>query len=484
MFRFRLTLRTRIYLSMLFIITISFVVTGGIALYDHYEQQDKYNAQRLERKEKAVKSSMEYFLNQRGGKMNADSVQFEFEEKICELSDVHNLFISLYDLRGNYLISTNSATMDSLSIPYNVHYTVMKQLVTGNSRAVVETEVNGKKYLIAYWYFTDELQKPISITSVAYEKSEMEGKNVYLFLGELLQSYVLLFLMAALVAYLLSTYITRSLQEVGEKMKGVQLGSSNEELTWKSDDEIGALVTEYNRMLRELEKSANMLAREERESAWREMAKQVAHEIKNPLTPMKLRVQHLLRSWDDKAPDFDQKLKVYVQSMTEQIDTLSRIANEFSNFAKMPKPNLEHFDVVKLVESATEIYQNQSDYDFNLRVYHVNNPEVISDRDQMVRVLNNLVTNAIQAIPGGRRGKIDVAVREYKNRIFIRVNDNGVGISEEGKEKIFVPNFTTKSTGTGLGLAMVKNIVSSSGGNVFFWSKEGKGASFYIELIR
>jgi nitrogen fixation/metabolism regulation signal transduction histidine kinase len=237
-------------------------------------------------------------------------------------------------------------------------------------------------------------------------------------------------------------------------------------------------------MLRELEKSANMLAREERESAWREMAKQVAHEIKNPLTPMKLRVQHLLRSWDDKAPDFDQKLKVYVHSMTEQIDTLSRIANEFSNFAKMPKPNLEHFDVVKLVESATEIYQNQSDYDFNLRVYHVDNPEVISDRDQMVRVLNNLVTNAIQAIPEGTRGKIDVAVREFKNRIFIRVSDNGVGISESGKEKIFVPNFTTKSTGTGLGLAMVKNIVSSSGCNVFFWSKEGKGASFYIELIR
>lgn len=484
MIRFKLNLRTRIYLSMLFIITMSFVVTGGIALYDHYEQGDKYNEQRLERKEKSVKASMEYFLNQQEGKIHPDSIRYEFEEKICELSDVHNMFIALFDLRGNYLISTNSNTMDTLQIPYTVPYTVMKQLVTGEKRAVVHSEANGKKMASVYWYFEDNNGKPLAVTCAVYEKSDMEGKNVFLFLGELLQSYVLLFLMAALVAYLLSTYITRSLQEIGDKMKGVQLGAQNEPLNWASNDEIGSLVKEYNRMLAELEKSATMLAQEERESAWREMAKQVAHEIKNPLTPMKLRVQHLLRSWDDQSPDFDKKLKVYVQSMTEQIDTLSRIANEFSNFAKMPKPDLAMIDAVDLVKSASEIYYNQEKYDFTLRIYHINNPIVLADKDQMVRVINNLITNAIQAVPEGRRGNIDVAVREFKNRIIIRVSDNGVGISEEGKSKIFVPNFTTKSTGTGLGLAMVKNIMNHSGGRVFFWSKEGKGASFYIELTR
>jgi nitrogen fixation/metabolism regulation signal transduction histidine kinase len=469
---------------MLFIITMSFVVTGGIALYDHYEQGDKYNEQRLQRKEKSVKASMEYFLSQQEGNIHPDSIRFAFEEKICELSDVHNMFIALFDLRGNYLISTNSNTMDSLQLPYSVPYTVMKQLVTGENRALVHSEIGENKIASVYWYFEDNTGKPLAITCAVYEKSDMEGKNVFLFLGELLQSYVLLFLMAALVAYLLSTYITRSLQEIGEKMKGVQLGAQNAPLKWASNDEIGSLVKEYNRMLAELEKSATMLAQEERESAWREMAKQVAHEIKNPLTPMKLRVQHLLRSWDDQSPDFDKKLKVYVQSMTEQIDTLSRIANEFSNFAKMPKPNLELMDVVELVKSASEIYYNQEKYDFNLRIYHVSNPMVMADKDQMVRVINNLITNAIQAVPEGRRGNIDVAVRECKNRIIIRVNDNGVGISEEGKGKIFVPNFTTKSTGTGLGLAMVKNIMNHSGGRVFFWSKEGKGASFYIELTR
>lgn len=484
MIRFKLNLRTRIYLSMLFIITMSFVVTGGIALYDHYEQGDKYNEQRLERKEKSVKASMEYFLNQQEGNIHPDSIRIEFEEKICELSDVHNMFIALFDLRGNYLISTNSNTMDSLQLPYTVPYTIMKQLVTGENRAVVHSEIGENKIASVYWYFEDNTGKPLAITCAVYEKSDMEGKNVFLFLGELLQSYVLLFLMAALVAYLLSTYITRSLQEIGEKMKGVQLGAQNAPLKWASNDEIGSLVKEYNRMLAELEKSATMLAQEERESAWREMAKQVAHEIKNPLTPMKLRVQHLLRSWDDQSPDFDKKLKVYVQSMTEQIDTLSRIANEFSNFAKMPKPNLELMDAVELVKSASEIYYNQEKYDFDLRIYHVSNPMVMADKDQMVRVINNLITNAIQAVPEGKRGNIDVAVRECKNRIIIRVNDNGVGISEEGKGKIFVPNFTTKSTGTGLGLAMVKNIMNHSGGRVFFWSKEGKGASFYIELTR
>jgi len=484
MFRFHLTLRTRIYLSMMAIILVSFIVTGGIALYDHYEESERYNELRLERKERAVKASMEYFLNQNGGYISSDSVLYAFNDKICELSDVHDLFIAMYDLRGNYLISTNSDLLDSLQAPEFLNYTILKQLITGNQRAVTSKIVGDQQYSYAYWHFKDQDQKPIAVTSVVYENTKMEGNDVFVFLEDLVQSYILLFLMASFVAYLLSTYITSSLQEVGQRMKNVQLGGKNDVLTWESNDEIGALVEQYNRMVRELEKSATLLAQEERESAWREMAKQVAHEIKNPLTPMKLRVQQLQRSWNDKAPEFDQKLKVYVDSMTQQIDALSHIANEFSNFAKMPKPNLQELDIVELTKSTLEIFDNQEQYDFQLRIGSIENPMVTADREQLMRVLINLVTNAIQASKLDSKPYVMVSVRAWKNRIIIRVNDKGVGISEEGKSKIFVPNFTTKSTGTGLGLAMVKSIMIQCGGRVFFWSKEGKGASFYLDFPR
>ncbi len=463
---------------MLAIILVSFLVTGGIALYDHYEQSEKYNEQRLERKERAVKASLDYFLNQHGGYLSSDSLLYAFSDKVCELSDVHDLFIVMYDLSGNYLISANSDRMDSLQAPYQVNYTILKQLSTGSDRAVIKKNVGDRNFAYAYWRFKDIENKPIAITSVVYENSAIEGKDIFKFLVELGQSYILLFLLAALLAYLLSTYITKSLQEVEEKMRSVQLGTSNEPLKWNSDDEIGALVKEYNIMLKELERSASIIAREERESAWREMAKQVAHEIKNPLTPMKLRVQHLLRSWDDKTPDFENRLKAFVVSMSEQIDTLSHIANEFSNFAKMPKSNLEEFDVSELAKNVIEIFKRDEQVDIQLRIYALKTAMISADRDQTIRVFNNLITNAIQAIPSDKRGKIDLAIRGFKNRIIIRVNDNGTGVSD--KSKIFVPNFTTKSTGTGLGLAMVKNIMTQSGGDVFFWSKPQKGASFYL----
>lgn len=476
---FQPTLRTRIYLSMLAIILLSFLVSGGIAIYDHKEQNEEYNMQRLFRKEDAVKKSMEYFLYQHGGHLTPDSVGYLFSDKICELSEVHDMFIGLYDMRGNYLVSSSSAVMDSLGIPYRLNYMTLKQLATTNEKAVIDSALSHKDRTLAYWYFTDDHGKPLAITNVAYVR-DTANQDLRAFLIELGQSYVLLFLIAAIVAYLLSTYITRSLMYVSERMQMVQLGKKNPPLVWTSEDEIGILVKEYNRMLVELEKSADLLAREERESAWREMARQVAHEIKNPLTPMKLRVQHLQRAWMDKTPDFDHKLKQFGQSMIEQIDTLSHIANEFSSFAKMPRPNLIRLELVQLTRSVMNLFQDNDR--MNIRLHVIPGAEVFvnADKEQTIRALNNLITNALQAIPPEREGCVDVMIRVHRDHSIVRVSDNGVGISLDQRTKIFVPNFTTKSTGTGLGLAMVKSIMMHAGGGVWFWSKHGKGASFYL----
>lgn len=478
--RFRISLRARLYWSMIAIIVFSFIITGLLAVYHGIEQNEVFNEQRLARKENSIERSLEYFLEQQGGTINSDSLVYEFSDKICELSDVHNLFIVMYSLDGRYEISTNSARMDSLGLPYQMEYSALKQLSMGNQRTVIEKEINDVKYSLVYWYFKGHNGAPIAITNVVYQNMESDNNFVEDFLKELGAVYIALFLMAAFSAFLLSRYIVRSLDTIGKKMKQMKLGKQNQTLEWESNDEIGALVSEYNRMVSELEKSATKLAVRERESAWRDMARQVAHEIKNPLTPMKLRVQHLQRTWKENPGDFDQRLQLFAGSMIEQIDTLANIASEFSNFANLPEPKREKLDIVQIIRGVLDLYSEVPDVAFQVRSYGCNEVFVKADKDQIIRVCNNLINNAVQALPKGRRGKIDIAIRPSQLGVMVRFNDNGVGIDEAHRKKIFIPNFTTKSTGSGLGLVMVKNIMEHNDGDVGFWSKAGKGASFYL----
>ena len=478
--KFRISLRARLYWSMMAIILFSFIITGLLAVYHQYEQNEVFNSQRLARKENAIERSLEYFLVQEGGSMDRDSLVYEFSDKICELSDVHNMFIVMYSLDGRYEISTNSARMDSLELPFRMDYTALKQLSTGNERTEIEKVLNEVKYSLVYWYFKDQNGVPISIINVVYENKENNANFVSDFLKELGAAYIALFLMAAFSAFLLSRYIVRSLDTIGRKMQQMKLGRKNEMIRWESNDEIGALVTEYNRMVEELEKSAHKLAIRERESAWRDMARQVAHEIKNPLTPMKLRVQHLQRTWKEDPAHFDERLQLFSGSMIEQIDTLANIASEFSNFANLPAPKREQLNIISLVNGVLDLYSEVPDVTFRVRTYGQTEIVIHVDRDQIIRVCNNLINNAVQALPKGKLGIIDIAIRPTKSGVLLRFNDNGAGIDEANKSKIFIPNFTTKSTGSGLGLVMVKNIMEHNDGEVGFWSKAGKGASFYL----
>jgi two-component system, NtrC family, nitrogen regulation sensor histidine kinase NtrY len=467
---------------MIAIIVFSFIITGFLAVYHQYEQNELFNVQRLARKENAIERSLEYFLEQKGGVIDRDSLVYEFSDKICELSDVHSLFIVMYNLEGRYEISTNSARMDSLELPYRMDYTALKQLSIGTERTEIAKIINNVKYSLVYWYFKDHNGVPIAITNVVYENKESNSNFVSDFLKELGTAYIALFLMAAFIAFLLSRYIVRSLDTISRKMKQMRLGKKNEPIQWESHDEIGTLVTEYNRMLQELEKSAVKLAVRERESAWRDMARQVAHEIKNPLTPMKLRVQHLQRTWKENPAEFDQRIELFAGSMIEQIDTLANIAGEFSNFANLPAPKRERINIVAMVKGVLELYSEVPEIQFHVRSYGCDDIWINADKDQIIRVCNNLINNAVQAVPKGRTGRIDIAIRPCNHAVVLRFNDNGVGIDKENQSKIFVPNFTTKSTGSGLGLVMVKNIMEHNDGEVGFWSRQGKGASFYLRF--
>lgn len=480
----KLTLKLRIYLSMVAMILIAFMVTFAISIINFNSQNELYNEQRLFKKEEAVINSMTYYMSQHERAIAPDSISEFFSDKICELSDVHNMFIALFNLKGRYIISSGFDQMDSLRIPEQINYSILKQLSTGDQRAVIDKDFHHEKYSLAYWYFTDSKGKPIGITNVVYEKSLEKKEELEGFLKELSKSYIILFLLAAGLAYLLSSYITRSLQTISKKMREVRLGETNEPITWNSQDEIGQLVLEYNNMLKKLDESATKLAKTERESAWREMAKQVAHEIKNPLTPMKLTTQQLLRAWETQPAEFDQKLRRFGTGMIEQIEALANIANEFSNFAKMPKSIPVPINILTLTQSVVELYQEDVRNRVTFRSYNIPNQVFQLDKDQIIRALNNLITNALQSIPKEKMGQVDVVVRGYRDAVIIRVADNGTGISPDTKQKLFIPNFTTKSNGSGLGLAMVKNIMIQNHGSVECWSRLGYGTSFYLFFRR
>lgn len=478
----RLNLRTRIYLSMLAVILISFLATGITAYYNYRDQNEDYHNSRLQRKEEAVASSLSYFLEQNGGYISPDSITQVFSDKVCELSDIHAMPINFFDLRGNLAVSSTPTIFDEKNIPEQINYTILKQLSTGNNRAVITADEANNEYLIAYWYLRDRDEKPIAITSVAYFDTQSENKKeLEGFLYRLGQIYIILIIGTSVLAYFLSNYITQSLTKIRDRLRSVRLSEKNEPLVWKGNDEIGALVKEYNHMLLEVEKSAKMLAKSERESAWREMAKQVAHEIKNPLTPMKLRVQHLKQAWQDKSVDFDDRLKKVSDSLIEQIEALSNIATEFSNFAKMPRINREEMDLTQTIQASKELYRDLDNASISFK-RPGEEALTYGDREQLLRVFNNLIKNAIQAIPDGRKGKIEIRLHRVETEWEIEIQDNGVGISEGEKESIFVPNFTTKSAGMGLGLAMVQSIVHHHSGRVWFESEKGKGSSFFVRL--
>ena len=464
------------------LILLSFVLTGITAFYNFKRENDKYNLDRLTRKEKALNTSLQYFMEENGGTIHQDSLALKFSDVIVEMADVHTLSVNLYDLNGNLLISSTAERFDDLGFDLDMDYTVLKQLITGNERPVVKKKINSKEFSLAYWYLLDQFQRKIAIVNVKYDKKNIDDGELTRFLGQLTQIYVLLFLGASLLAFFLSNYITKSIQRISEQMKVIDLSSDTEPINWKSNDEIGLLVKQYNKMIGKVKRSAELLAKSERESAWREMAKQVAHEIKNPLTPMRLRVQHLLRTLDSDPDIAAEQLKKFSNSMIDQIDTLSGIASEFSNFAKMPKANNIVLNMPNTVKASLDIYLEDENTNVTFENLCDTEPEVFADKDQITRVVNNLVKNAIQATEDIDDPKIEIELYTENDTCLLSVKDNGVGIKPEQREKIFVPNFTTKSTGMGLGLAMVQHIVHAANGDIWFESDDQSGTVFYVSL--
>lgn len=476
----KLSLRTRIFVTMILLVMISSVLIAGVTFYQYREQTKDYHEVRLGKKEEQVKQSVNFTLKQTTYPRTTEYLGLIFKDDIYQISDVLSAPFNIYDLDGQLIKSsrpkfemeTQSNCLD-VEILNNLDSSPEKRYVERNSAA-------GDQYQASYTFINDQRFKPIGILNLPYyEDNSFYDDELREFLMRLGSVCLLLLLLAIGLAYFISKYITRSLQTVSDMMHQTDLTRRNEKIFIEDpSSEIGKLVDSYNAMIDELELSAVKLARSEREQAWREMAKQVAHEIKNPLTPMRLSVQSFERKFDPQDPDIETKVAEYSKTLIQQIDTMSNIASAFSNFAKMPAQQNETLDVVKIVKLALDIFTE--DYIH----FTSHDEEIIAklDRTQLIRVVTNLVKNAIQAVPEVVSPHILVSVTSEDEFVKITVADNGIGIEEEFKDKIFEPKFTTKSSGMGLGLGMVKNIVETYKGNIDFTSQPEKGTVFTVRF--
>ena len=479
----KISLRIRIFLSMILLVLLASILILVVTIYQYDEQTKDYNIQRFERKEATTKQTIYLELkNKTIYPVNTENLAKIFQERIYEISSINKLNISIYDLKGNLLKSSISSVLEKIDIQ-PIPGNLLRELTQNSNHKILKTrEEDGIGYQSSFSFIHDSKLKRIGILELQFtqDNSEIE-KELTEFILRLCLVYILMFFIAIVFAYFLSSYITRSIKAISDKIQQTRLTERNEKIILnKASSEIEILVEAYNNMIDELGESAAKLAKSEREQAWREMAKQVAHEIKNPLTPMRLTVQSFERTFnssDDKAKD---KLKEFSQTLIQQIDVMSSIASAFSDFAKMPIQKKEQIEIISVIKFALDIFSEE------YIKYHPEEEELYAnlDKTQLIRVITNLVKNAIQATENQENPIVEVKVSSEEKNLIISVSDNGKGISEDLKELIFEPKFTTKTSGMGLGLAMIKNIIEAYDGSISFSSKEGIGTVFKVVLTK
>ncbi|MGB0887023.1 MAG: ATP-binding protein [Vicingaceae bacterium] len=471
---------TKIQLFIIASIFLSFILFAwGTSYYIKKQYLDK-NKTQLTEKVQSVLIELEHKLGDKKT-LNADLYD-EMTYYLIKFSNVFYTDIDLYSKDGALLATSRPEIFERGLVSKQMNPEAFYNIHIQKKSNYIHSENIGKlNYISAYVPFRNENQEILAYMNLPYFAKQNELENeLSAFYTSLINIYGLLFLVSTIIAVLFANYISEPVRMIKNKISALQLGKSYDLLKWDSNDEIGALVFEYNKKVVELERNASLLVKSERESAWREMAKQVAHEIKNPLTPMKLGIQQLERVAKDKPDDLDERISRTAKTLVEQIDTLTKIADEFSNFAKMPKADEQKINLLPIIETAIDLYQEEE-----VEIFLKNKTEtlnIFADKNQISRVFSNLIKNAIQAIPQKIAGKITISLNQQQDFYTIEINDNGSGIPNDKKDKIFVPNFTTKSTGMGLGLAMVKNIVENANGKIWFETEVGIGTSFFVQF--
>jgi len=486
---FQLTIRNQVHGIIILISIFSFIIIGVTTILFFISRYHSNNREKLSRTIHVMENELRNAIDTMPAS-NYELINFEslshnnkLEKTINNVSNIHAADINLYDLNGNLKVS-------SVPLPYNkgivsekmdpiafYHLSKLKDV-----QFFQEQKIGSLNYLSNYLPVRDERGREYAYLNIPYFESQSKLQDeISNFLVTIINLNAFIFLVAGIIALFVTNRITRSFSLISDKMKKINLATGNEEIVWNRRDEIGDLVKEYNKMVKKLDVSAEKLARSEREGAWREMARQVAHEIKNPLTPMKLNLQYLQMAIDNNSPDV-KNISLYVSGiLLEQIEHLSQIAGDFAQFAKIGNTKNQIFDINGMLENSITLYSTNDEIQIESHLYP-NEILIEADKTQINRVFTNLFQNAVQSVPDYRQVLLKVKSELHDHKVRISIKDNGNGIQAAMLNKIFTPNFTTKTSGTGLGLAMSKGIVEKLNGKIWFETKEGEWTCFFVEL--
>ncbi len=477
---FNYDFKNKIKFWMIGVLLLSLIIVGFGTIYYNINQFERNLYESISEKIQSVLVEMEHKL---GGEFELNEAYSDYlTYLLTKFSNVFYIDINLYDVNGNMLASSRPQIFEKGLMGNKMNLDAYKQMVINQSGKYIHREsIGALSYYSAYVPFTNDDNELLAYLNLPYFTKQSElRKEIYTIVVAVVNIYFFLILLSVIVAIFISNNITKPLQLIQERFRAIDLGKINEPIEYNSHDEIGSLIREYNRMVSELTENADKLAKSERESAWREMAKQIAHEIKNPLTPMKLSVQYLQKAWKDGSPDFDKRLEKFSNSLISQINNLSSIATEFSNFAKMPRAIAEEVNIIAKLSDTINLFESTENVRFESEFNGIDELYVYADREQLISVFSNLIKNGIQAVPKNREAEIKICVEKINDLVKISISDNGIGIPDELKEKLFIPNFTTKTSGMGLGLAIVKNIIVNAGGEIWYETKLNNGTTFFV----
>ena len=474
-------LKFKVQASIISIVLISLLVVSIGSIFYNISQYETKHQEDLEEKMKSISEEIDLQL------FNLNYINEDIQEWLMQyLVDLSNIFrtdINIFGTDGELIASSRQEIYSNGLIATKMNPDAYYELYQNFKNSHFQPEqIGGLSYLSAYQPIINSAGNYIGFINLPYfTRQDKYSQEISTFIVAFINLYVILLLISIAIAFFISNQVSRPLTLIRENLRRIELGKRNEPIDYKGGDEIGSLIKEYNKKVEELAESANILARSERETAWREMAKQIAHEIKNPLTPMKLNIQHLQRT-KNSGEHKDEYIERVTNTLIEQIDNLSDIATEFSNFAKIPTAHNQIFNLSESLENVVELYESHDKATVRLDISEADDIEIFADKEQLKRAIINLVRNGIQAIPYGIKGQIKVSLIKDGKNALIKVTDNGIGIPEELQGKLFSPSFTTKSSGMGLGLTIVKSTIENFSGKIWFETEMNKGTIFYIEL--